>query len=156
MLMSRGTRKLLARVGLALLALFLLIQLVPYGRAHDNPPVTREARWPPGQGEQLAEQSCYDCHSNLTEWRWYSNVAPASWLVQHDVDEGRETLNFSEWNRGQPPLDELVEQVGSGEMPPWKYTLVHPSTSLSDAEKAQLTKALTQLYGADPPPIGGG
>jgi hypothetical protein len=42
-------------------------------------------------------RACNDCHSNHTEWPWYSNVAPVSWLVAHDVNEGREELNFSEW-----------------------------------------------------------
>ena len=140
----------------ASLALFLLIQLVPYGRDHENPPVTRAARWSDPEAEQLADQSCGDCHSNLTEWRWYSNIAPTSWLVQSDVDEGRDILNFSEWDRGQPDLGELTEVISSGEMPPWKYTLPHPSTKLSSDEKDRLIRGLEQLYAQDPPPIGGG
>lgn len=152
-MLSRFTLKNVALAGLGLL---LLIQLIPYGRAHSNPRVTRAARWPSRQGEQIAEQSCYDCHSNLTKWRWYSNVAPASWLVQHDVEDGRAALNFSEWDKGQPDLGEIAEKVSSGEMPPLKYTLPHPSAKLSSAEKTKLVTALTQLYGADPPPLGGG
>lgn len=137
-------------------ALFVLIQLVPYGRDHKNPPVTRAAHWGDPQGEQLAQQSCYDCHSNLTQWLWYSNIAPISWLIQRDVEEGRDVLNFSEWDRGQPDLGELLEQVSSAEMPPSKYTLVHPSASLSSPEKRRLASALTRLYATDPPPLGGG
>ena len=140
---------------LGVVALLLLIQLVPYGRDHSNPPVTRSAKWPTGQGEQLARQSCYDCHSNLTKWRWYSNVAPVSWLVQHDVEDGRDVLNFSEWDSGQPDLGEVTEQVTSGEMPPRQYTIVHPSASLSSQEETQLVAALTRLYAGDPPPPGG-
>jgi mono/diheme cytochrome c family protein len=146
----------LKHLALAGIGLFLLIQAVPYGHAHSNPPATRAARWPAGPGEQIAEQSCYDCHSNLTTWRWYSNVAPASWLVEHDVEEGRGALDFSEWDRGQPGLGDVTEKVSSGEMPPFKYTLIHPSAKLSSTEKAKLVTALTQLYAADPPPPGGG
>lgn len=142
-------------VVLVLVGAFLLIQLVPYGRDHANPPVTQAARWSDKDAEQLAQQSCYDCHSNLTEWRWYSNIAPASWLVQKDVDEGREILNFSEWNRGQPDLGEMTEVVNEGEMPPLKYTLPHPSAKLSDSEKATLVRGLEQLYSQDTPPFGG-
>ncbi len=149
-------RRTIKFVLLGALALFLLIQLVPYGRSHANPPVTQAAKWPPGKGEQLAEQSCYDCHSNLTKWRAYSNVAPVSWLVQHDVDEGRGALNFSEWNRGQPDLAEVVEKVTSGEMPPTQYSLIHSAARLSSTEKTQLVAALTRLYATDPPPPGGG
>jgi mono/diheme cytochrome c family protein len=134
--------------------LFALIQAVPYGRTHGNPPVVRAAKWPAGSGEQLAQQSCYDCHSNLTKWRWYSNIAPVSWLVQHDVDDGRGTLNFSDWNRGQPGLADLIEKVSNGEMPPTQYTLIHPSASLSSSERSQLEQALTRLYAHDPPPAG--
>ncbi len=145
--------KLVVLVGVAAL---VLAQAVPYGRDHSNPPVTRAAKWPPGPGEQLAEQSCYDCHSNLTKWRWYSNIAPVSWLVQHDVEDGRGVLNFSEWDRGQPSLGEVVEQVSGGEMPPTQYTLIHPSASLSSSEKAELVAGLTGLYANEPPPPGGG
>lgn len=138
------------------LALFVLIQLVPYGRDHGNPPVTRPAHWTSKAGEQLAVQSCYDCHSNLTEWPWYSNIAPLSWLVQRDVGEGRGVLNFSEWNKGQPSLGDLTDAVSGGSMPPTKYTIIHSSTSLSTSEKQTLVRALTQLYAHDPPPPGGG
>lgn len=134
-------------------ALFLLIQLVPYGRAHDNPPVTQAAKFPTAQQEQLMRQSCGDCHSNMTDWRWYSNVAPASWLVTQDVSGGRENLNFSEWDKAQPELSELIEQIDSGGMPPLKYTLPHPSAKLSATEKAQLIAGLKALYKNDPPKI---
>ncbi len=149
-------RRLFKLIALGAIGLFLVIQLVPYGRDHSNPPVTQAAKWPPGPGEQLAVQSCYDCHSNLTKWRWYSNIAPVSWLVQHDVEDGRDVLNFSEWDKGQPDLGEVAEKVSSGEMPPTQYTLIHPSASLSSSEQAQLVAALTRLYAKDPPPPGGG
>ena len=149
--MSRRT--LAARVGLGLAGLFVLIQLVPYGRDHSNPPATRAARWTDPQAEQLATQSCYDCHSNLTKWPWYTNVAPASWLTQNDVDGGRNTFNFSEWDKGAPDTGEMAEQVSSGEMPPMQYRLIHRSTSLSSSEKQTLIRGLQSLYRSDPPPF---
>jgi hypothetical protein len=132
----------------------VVIQLVPYGRDHSNPPVTRAARWPAGPGEEIARRSCYDCHSNLTQWRWYSKVAPVSWLIQHDVEDGRGSLDFSEWDQGQPNSGEVIDQVSSGEMPPLQYTIVHPSASLSSTDKARLVAALKGLYATDPPPPG--
>ncbi len=77
---------------------FGLLQLVPYGRNHTNPPVAAEPAWASAQTRALAVRACFDCHSNETTWPWYSNVAPVSWLIQRDVDEGRRRLNFSEWN----------------------------------------------------------
>ncbi len=85
---------------LVLLAGFLLIQLVPYGRNHTNPPVLQEPNWDSPQTRALAQRACFDCHSNETEWPWYSHVAPVSWLVQRDVEEGREKVNFSTWGQG--------------------------------------------------------
>ncbi|HEX5988953.1 MAG TPA: heme-binding domain-containing protein [Solirubrobacterales bacterium] len=149
------SRRTLTLAGAGTVALLLLIQLVPYGHAHSNPPVTRAAKWPPGPGKEIAEAGCYDCHSNLTRWRWYSNVAPASWLVQHDVEEGRGALDFSEWDKPQPDAGELIEKVTSGEMPPLQYKLAHGSARLSSKEKEQLVAAITRLYATDPPPHGG-
>jgi len=147
--------RLAKRVLLGGIALLLVIQLVPYGHSHSNPAVTRAANWPAGPGEEIAKRSCYDCHSNLTRWRWYSKVAPMSWLVQNDVEGGRDNLDFSEWNRGQADLGDVVDQVSGGGMPPLQYTIVHPSASLSSTDKAQLVVALKRLYASDPPPPGG-
>lgn len=130
---------------------FLLIQLVPYGRDHANPPVTGEPRWDSPRTAQLVRASCGDCHGNRTTWPWYSNVAPMSWLVQKDVDEGRGVLNFSEWNRPQPGVGDLVDQVLSGEMPPTKYTILHSGAALSDAEKRALARGLERTYAQSPP-----
>ncbi len=78
------------------------IQFVPYGRDHTNPPVTASPAWDSPRTEQLVRAACYDCHSNETVWPWYSSVAPASWLLQRDVDEGRDHMNFSEWELHRP------------------------------------------------------
>ena len=82
-------RKWLLRALVAGVVVFGLIQLVPYGRDHANPPVTREVKWDSPRTRALAAGACFDCHSNLTTWPWYSNVAPVSWLVYADVVGGR-------------------------------------------------------------------
>ncbi len=131
-----------------LLGGMLLIQLVPYGRAHDNPPVAAEPMWDSNQTRDLAVRACFDCHSNETVWPWYSNVAPVSWLVQRDVDKGREELNYSERNRSQEG-DESAETVREGSMPPRSYLLTHPEARLTDAEIAVLTEGLTATFGEE-------
>ena len=126
---------------------FLGIQLVPYGRDHSNPPVQQEPTWDSPQTAALVKAACYDCHSNRTEWPWYTNIAPISWLIQHDVDDGRAKLNFSEMNLGQA-ADESAAKVSEGEMPPFTYQISHPAARLSDADRAALVKGLTATFGS--------
>ena len=123
----------------ALLVVFVVIQFIPYGRSsHSNPPATSAFQWTDPAAEAIAKESCYDCHSNETKWWWATDIAPFSWLVQHDVDDGRANLNFSESN-GLPSADEFRQVVQEGEMPPLQYTLIHPGARLSDAEKQTLS-----------------
>jgi len=85
----------------------------------------------------VLEQSCYDCHSNNTNYPWYNDVAPISfWLADH-IKDGKRHLNFSEWTgydteKKDHKLDEVEEMVADGEMPLREYTWTH--------EKARLTK----------------
>ena len=79
----------LKRAALGLLALLVVIQLVPYGRAHTDTHATREARFATESTQRLFDGACADCHSDHTSWPAYSNIAPISWLVQRDVDDGR-------------------------------------------------------------------
>lgn len=87
-------RKLLWGLVLAVGILLVAIQAVPYGRSHTNPPVHGEPAWDSPRTRELAVRACYACHSNETTWPWCSNLAPISWLVQYDVDQGRAELNF--------------------------------------------------------------
>ena len=136
-------------------ALFLLAQAVPYGRSHTNPPTTAEPRWNSPQTRELAARACFDCHSNLTTWPWYSNVAPVSWLTQRDVDGGRSSLNFSEWNKPQDGAGDVADAISGGSMPPWFYPLMHPKAKLSHADKQRLIAGLAATF-RNSPPIGGG
>ena len=88
-------RKWWSRIGFGVLGTLLVIQLVPYGRDHRNPPVTSEPTWDAPETRALARQACFDCHSNETEWPAYSRVAPVSWLIQRDVANGRAVHKFS-------------------------------------------------------------
>jgi hypothetical protein len=128
-----------------LVAVFLALQLVPYGWKHSNPPVTAPAPWPSADAERLARAACYDCHSNETDWPLYSYVAPFSWLVRSDVESGRDELNFSEWDRDDGEADDAADEIVDGSMPPSQYTLIHPDAKLSDEEKQVLVDALLQM-----------
>ena len=79
----------------------------------------RRARW--------RRMRCFACHSNLTEWPWYTSIAPVSWLTQHDVEDGRAKLNFSEWQRPQDAdLRGGVDAIRGKDMPPLQYRLSTP------------------------------
>ncbi len=134
---------------LVLVAGFAAIQFVPYGRNHTNPPVRAEPQWDSPATRQLAVVACFDCHSNQVAFPWYSNVAPVSWLVQKDVDEGRKKLNFSEWDRPQDEGEDAGESVAKGEMPPLIYTLTHLEARLSPDEKSALVRGLNATLGGE-------
>jgi mono/diheme cytochrome c family protein len=144
--------RLLLRLAVLLAVTLLAIQLVPYGRDHTNPSTVRELTWNTPATRALAQNACFACHSNLTEWPWYTNVAPISWLTQHDVADGRATLNFSEWQRPQEAdLQEVSDAIRGKEMPPLQYRAVHAEARLSDAERQQLERGLTASWVKDPP-----
>jgi hypothetical protein len=92
-------------------------------------------------------RACFDCHSNETVWPWYSNIAPVSWLVQNDVNEGRGRLNFSEWGRGETEIDEVGEVIRRGEMPPSYFVILHPDARLTAAEQEALIRGLMATAG---------
>jgi hypothetical protein len=134
------------------LVVLLAIQLVPYGKDHENPPTVREVRWDSPRTRSLALDACMDCHSNLTQWPWYTEVAPISWLTTRDVEEGRAALNFSEWQRPQEvDLQEVVEVIRENEMPPIQYRAVHSEARLSDAQRRLLAQGLVKSWTSDPP-----
>ncbi len=133
-------------VALGIILLALLIQLIPYGRDHANPPVKSEPAWDRPLTREWAAAACFDCHSNQTNWPWYSNIAPASWLVYYDVTHGRQHINFSDWNRPEPQhVDEFQQVYENNSMPPLRYLLLHPEARLTRDERAQLFAGLAVL-----------
>lgn len=126
------------KVIIALIAAVIGIQLIPVKRT--NPDVISDFSGP-ADVKAILKRSCYDCHSNETRWPWYSYVAPVSWLVAHDVEEGRAYLNFSNW----APLKDMVyihheiyEEVAEGEMPMKAYLLMHSNAKMSAEDQAVL------------------
>jgi hypothetical protein len=143
--MRTPRRRTLVRAGLGLFAVAVLLQLVPYGRDHTNPPVTQDAPWPDGRARELATAACYDCHSNQTRWPLQSFVAPFSWMVARDVEQGREELNFSTWDEDDGEADDAAEAVADGSMPARRYGLAHPDAALSEEERRVLVAALEAM-----------
>ena len=144
--------KTLLRLFLAAMVLVVVIQFVPVDRT--NPPVEADFDGPTEVAAVL-KTSCYDCHSNETRWPWYSAVAPASWLVAHDVEEARDRMNFSLWGtygpqRQEKLAEEIWEEVEEGEMPLRMYLLVHPDARLSESAKRALREWSVAVVGRGP------
>ena len=124
------------------IGLFLLVQLIPFGHNRTNPATVSEPKWSSSEARALVKESCFQCHSNETNWTWYSNIAPGSWLIAYDVIAGRDQFNFSDWNKSPGELDEMVGTIQEGEMPPVQYWLFHPSSRLDAQQKQDLINAL--------------
>lgn len=130
----------LGKVAIGVGAVLVMIQAVRF--EHTNPPITGDID-APAPIKQLLSRACYDCHSNETKWPWYTNIAPASWLVHRDVVEGRQELNFSTWaqlpaQKQAKKLGEIAEELEGNDMPPWFYVPMHAEAKLTDAERQQL------------------
>ncbi len=129
-------------------AVLILIQFVPVDRS--NPPVTREVNWDSQQTREIVQRACFDCHSNETVWPWYAYIAPISWRVSEHVAEGREHLNFSEWDRPNEDFGEIEEVMEAEEMPLWDYLILHSEAKLTAQETQALIDGLRATYAADP------
>jgi hypothetical protein len=130
-------KKILIGLGIIIVA----IQFIPVDRS--NPPVTQEIE-APANVLSILKTSCYDCHSNESKWPWYSYVAPVSFLVAGDVEDGRKRVNFSEWDKYDEKkqakkLEYIVDVVEEGEMPLPMYTFIHTDAKL-DPSKIRIIK----------------
>ena len=132
---------------LVVLAVLVVMQAVPYGANQTNPPVRVEPGWDSERTRRLTARVCFDCHSNETAWPWISRIAPFSWLIQHDVEQGRRIVNFSEWDRRQPDALGSAAAVRSGQMPPSRYDWLRPARRLSAAEREELVGGLDATLG---------
>ena len=110
-----------------------------------NPPVSTTIQWDSAQTEQLAQAACFDCHSNETRYPWYATIAPVSWLVNKDINEGRRKLNFSTDQRFE--TDEMLKEIRRGTMPMDIYLPLHPEANLTAQQKQQLMDGLQATFG---------
>ena len=99
--------------------------------------------WIHSQPGQILLRACGNCHSNHTDWPWYGHVAPVSWWIARHVREGREQLDFSEWEtypawQRRDKLESVCGLISTGRMPPWQYTTMHPEAKLTEKDKTVL------------------
>jgi hypothetical protein len=94
--------------------------------------------------------SCYDCHSNNTDYPWYSNIQPSAWYLEDHIQEGKDELNFNEWatysdRRKNSKLRSIIGQIEEDKMPLDSYTLIHRDAILSDEDKRVIIDYMTAL-----------
>lgn len=130
------------KIGYGLIAILIIIQFIHptgnIGNAKTENDITHLTAVPDSV-MNILETSCYDCHSNHTEYPWYSNIQPIGFYLDKHVNDGKRHLNFSEYNnykikRKKHKLEEIAEQVQEHDMPMWEYTLIHSKTKLSEEQ----------------------
>jgi ABC-2 type transport system permease protein len=116
----------------------------------DVPFVTGTPNWDADRTRELATRACSACHSNQPGWSWYSNLAPLSWMVEHNVDTGRAALNLSEWDLPQPQAANAAASVQANRMPPVWAAAVDSRMRLTDSERAELVRGLSASFNTVP------
>lgn len=140
-------------IAIVLLVAFVGIQFMPTTRNQsDSVPSTdfMLVNNVPENIQKKLQVSCYDCHSNNTQYPWYNKIQPVAWFLEDHIKEGKAELNFNEWDslsnrRKKSKLRSIIKQIESDEMPLYSYTLIHKDVSFSEAEKQELIRWIEQL-----------
>ena len=143
--------KRLRQAAVVFIVVFAVAQLIRPDRTNPPTDTSRTIQAQVGTASGLAavlDRSCRDCHSNATVWPWYTEIAPASWLMAYGVTEGRKAVNFSEWAAYSPEKQRMLLAVScddatSGKMP-GAYTLLHSETRLSGQDVETICAAARQ------------
>ena len=145
--------KIVKIIALFLLIVFVGIQFIP--TKHNESKVMSKADFMlvndvPKNIKNKLQVSCYDCHSNNTQYPWYNNIQPIAWFLEDHIKEGKAELNFSEWadysnRRKKSKLKSIISQIKDDEMPLGSYTLIHRNAIFSETEKQETIQWLTQL-----------
>lgn len=125
-----------------LVILFIVIQFIRPARNDGNaagPDDITNVVTVPDTVMSILKKSCYDCHSNHTNYPWYMNINPGGWLMASHIKDGKEELNFSEYatyskKKRDRKLTITAEQVSKHEMPISSYLLIHSGAKLSDGQ----------------------
>ncbi|MBS1952277.1 MAG: heme-binding domain-containing protein [Bacteroidetes bacterium] len=149
----------MTRIKKILLALALVLVVIQFIRPARN---TGEAEGPnfiatkyhvPAEVQTILKQSCYDCHSNHTNYPWYTNIQPLGWWIQSShINDGKRHLNFSEYatykdKRAKHKFEDMVDEMKEGGMPLESYTFMHREAALSP-EQAKTIMDWAQAVGA--------
>lgn len=97
----------------------------------------------PADVKTILAKACNDCHSNNTNYPWYSKIQPVHWWLEDHIKDGKKELNLDEYTgrslRFQyKKMEEIIDQVKEGEMPLNSYTWIHKDAKLTEDEKSKL------------------
>jgi len=140
-------------IALVLLVVFVGIQFVPTKRNQSSVVPKTDfllVNNPPKNISTLLQGSCYDCHSNNTNYPWYNKIQPVTWFLENHITDGKDELNFNEWDeysnrRKNSKLKSIINQIKDDEMPLYSYTLIHRDASLSQSEKILIIDYMEQI-----------
>ena len=145
--------KIVKIIALVLLVTFMGIQFAPTSRNQSD--VVPDTDFMlindvPKDINAKLQVSCYDCHSNNTNYPWYSKIQPGAWFMESHIKKGKEELNFNEWadysdRRKKSKLKSIISQVRDDEMPLNSYTLIHKDAKFNVNEKQKLMDWLSSL-----------
>ncbi len=136
------------------LIIFLLIQLYQPAQSivfeQDITANFTKAYNVPKNFQMILQTSCYDCHSNNTNYPWYSHIQPIRMFMDSHIKEGRENLNFSEWgnygnHKKKTKLNQIAKEIKSNEMPLTSYTLIHKNTKLTANQKKEVLDWIAKI-----------
>ncbi len=151
-------RRWLKKIGLILLICFALLQFYqPARNKSDGQDLSKDfvtVYNAPDSIRNILHTSCYDCHSNNTNYLWYDYIQPARMLVESHIRRGKKELNFNEWadysfRKQGTKLDRIIKQVQQGKMPLKSYTMLHTSARLDSNERKLLVNWLNGLSSKD-------
>lgn len=136
------------RILLILIIVFIGLQFIPSVRNQSGQmaisDISRIYNVPKNVHAVLVK-SCYDCHSNNTNYPWYANVQPFRYWLDHHVEESKKELNFNEYGtyskrRQANKLRAIGSSITDDTMPLSSYILIHRKAKLNDNEKLQVLK----------------
>ncbi len=144
------TRK---NIGLILIILLLIAQFKTINKTPGDINPSADFIVLEGAPQEIAElfdKSCYDCHSNSTDYPWYSNIAPISWWLKRHVDNGKRKINYSEWSKytgdvRSHKIDKTIEYIEKGWMPLGSYKLIHQEARLTNLQRKMLVDWLKSV-----------
>jgi len=145
--------KIIKNTGIGLLAILVGMQFFHPERnlSNDTTNDISKKYQVPDTVQAILKTSCYDCHSNHTEYPWYNNIQPIAWWLDHHVNEGKRDLNFNTFasyriNRQYNKLDKIAKEVNEGGMPITSYTVIHGYAKLNEAQRKLVSDWANSLH----------